>query len=83
MKRTRCEGVIDYNRCKKSFRSRVPHSLCRECFRRTYGSKRPIESRELSENKYRRTRNRRTTSTKSVPKVIVNRNNRKNQNAIS
>lgn len=46
--------------CKKNkFRPRISHDLCRPCFRAQYGENRPIASRELATNKFRRTRKRR------------------------
>lgn len=66
---------------RKPFRSRIIHQLCRECHRRIKQKARPIKSREINRGSYRRTRSRKNFTTKSVPKVIANRNNRKNQNA--
>lgn len=83
MKRIRCEADHLSGRCKNVFRSRFPHTLCRSCFKAIHYDPRLIRSRKRTDNKYRRTKSRKNFTTKSVPKVIANRNNRKNQNAIS
>lgn len=75
MTHQRCNSETTKGQCKNTFRSRRLHSLCRSCYRTTYGRSRPIESRELSENKNRRTRNRRGFIAKS--KSIVNKSNSK------
>lgn len=80
MTRIRCEADHKNGRCKNVFRSRFKHLLCRSCFKAIHDSPRLIRSRERSDNKYRRTRNRRSVSIKSVPKVIQNRNRNKNAN---
>lgn len=49
-------------KCKKNFRARRDHRLCRKCHQIEHNEARPIASRELSENKFRRTRSRRTAS---------------------
>jgi hypothetical protein len=45
--------------CKKKFRARRNHSFCRMHHRLNHDEARPIESRELSDNKYRRSKSRR------------------------
>lgn len=55
--------------CKKKFRARSTHELCRTHYREVNGESRPIASRDLSENKYRRTRARRKVSSKPTTAV--------------
>lgn len=81
MIRIRCTATTDHKRCNRVFRARRSWVYCRECYRRIEGKNRPISSRELSENKYRRNRKRRGITARAVPKVIVNRNKQRGKNA--
>lgn len=51
------------------FRSRNIHKLCRACFKREDADSRPIYGRQKLVHAYRRTRNRRKTTTWKTPKV--------------
>jgi len=63
-------------KCKKPFRARVDHRYCRKCHRVNLGTARPIASRELSKNKFRRTRKRRKSNS-AVIKVAAARGKKK------
>lgn len=81
MIRIRCTRKTANGQCKNQFRTRKNHDLCRSCHREIYHESRPIESRFVVTHGYRRTRSRRGITSRTVPKVIQNRNKQRGNNA--